>query len=545
MKRSLSLDAPDNKRRRCDQAKSNVNGAIFYGSTLNGLKHGRCITYSNGFPSIVADYENGKLHGSFEMFDVYRRKICQGRMNCIKIGDMDRYIFNGSYFYFEHDDDFVPSQILLDLFQEEPAQIPSMIYTGRMSGNTLQTLNPCGYGTQTKYGTVLYRGHFLNGMYHGRGKKYDGNLLKYDGNYVNGILQGPGRKHLSSFEVIEGFFLDGILHGPGTQYYKKTIKFEGIFLMGQYERGRLYLTNKQYFEGCFHGGTKSRGKVIEDNIVLFDGTFGPDGLKIGRGRQRLSDTLEMNCIFENNTPYGYVEINRTNVSDSDSSDSESEVSKDLKMCGTVLRTFGESNEYIELTDAKLYHDNSVKKFEGSTYFDRNGSIHMLSGLYYVNGVKRIKGNFADNDFTELYDENGILMMKSTTLDYEMSHLVNTWPTYIEGYWQIFDENGQYMYGADFYDCQMLDPLKVARKLPVFKLKGLQPDDIITMDKIETGKIFYFLNQNPEFFLNDLNGACTKHVVSLETLKIMKKKKALKSHPLTRMPIVRIRRAVVE
>ena len=168
---------------------------------------------------------------------------------------------------------------------------------------------------------------------------------------------------------------------------------------------------------------------------------------------------------------------------------------------------------------------------------------MTTGMYYMNGLKRIYGNFVDNDFSELYDENGILMMKATTLDYDMTFdMKDMWPSSIQGYWQIFDENGTYMYGADFMNSQMCDPLKVARKLPAVKVKG-SAEDMITMDAIAPGEICFFLNQNPSIFLDETS--ITKHVVSSDTLKLMKKKNSLKCHPLTRMPIVRIRRGLIE
>lgn len=522
-----NLDNLDAKRPRPEFLTKEVNlysdnKLIFSGQTRNGVKHGRCITYVDGFPSIVADYFNGKHLGFFEMFDNHRRKVCHGNLKQVR----ERYIFTGTYFYFDLDED-----------SEDILQTPTMVYDGKMKGGSILNLKPDGYGLQSRGDRILYRGHFSNGIFHGFGKKWDGYLPRYEGNFVHGVLQGAGKKYLSSLDVVEGFFLDGVIHGPATHYghwSKKIIKFEGVYLMGQYDSGRLYLTNKKYFEGSFHGGTKARGKIVENNVVLFDGTFDPSGRKIGRGRQRLSETLELNCIFENDVPYGHVDIYKTGAS------------KVLKMTGTVLRTFGDLNEYIELTDAKLYNKDSVLKFEGSTYFDFVGGIHLLSGMYYVNGFKRIFGNFVENDFSQLYDENGILMMKATTFAYEMTYARMTyarndiWPSFFEGYWHIFDEKGSFMYGADFVNSQIRDPFKVARKTPIMKLQG-SAEDIITMDTIAPGETFFFLNQNPSTLTDD----CTKHVVTSDTLKLMKKKNSLKCHPLTRMPIVRIRRGMVE
>ena len=72
--------------------------------------------------------------------------------------------------------------------------------------------------------SLLYKGYFVNGKKHGKGKEYSYNRLKYEGEYLNGKRNGKGIEYSSEGKILfEGEYKDG-------KYWKGKIqKYDSSF----------------------------------------------------------------------------------------------------------------------------------------------------------------------------------------------------------------------------------------------------------------------------------------------------------------------------
>ena len=188
-----------------------------------------------------------------------------------------------------------------------------------------------------KTSNIRFKGEYLNGKKHGRGKEYNksGDII-FEGEYANGYkIEGKGynRDH----NLI--FYLEK--NGKGKEYYYgNELKFEGEYLHGKrwngkgydkkgnlqfelkYGRGRVYeydndnelifegeyldgerWKGKEYnkygarifriFEGEYMNGTRFNGKVKEfyKNNLIFEGEY-LKGKRNGRGKEYYGKGLD-------------------------------------------------------------------------------------------------------------------------------------------------------------------------------------------------------------------------------------------------------------
>ena len=68
--------------------------------------------------------------------------------------------------------------------------------------------------------TALYEGDFVDGKWHGKGKKYyESGALLYEGDYADHRAHGKGKWYYESGKLFyEGDFVDGNRHGKGKNY---------------------------------------------------------------------------------------------------------------------------------------------------------------------------------------------------------------------------------------------------------------------------------------------------------------------------------------
>lgn len=77
--------------------------------------------------------------------------------------------------------------------------------------------------------TFVYMGNFLNGYFHGEGKKLNGQGFKLECEFVNGRPHGFGRCFYPGGNIMyEGEYKEGIKVGIGRKHYPSGKKmFEG------------------------------------------------------------------------------------------------------------------------------------------------------------------------------------------------------------------------------------------------------------------------------------------------------------------------------
>ena len=131
-----------------------------------------------------------------------------------------------------------------------------------------------------------YIGQFLNDLKHGKGKEYYKNgTIRYEGDFVNDKAEGNGKYIYDDGEYYIGQWLNGLKHGKGKKYYKNgNIKYEGNFVNDKYEgNGKYIWEDGSYYIGQFLNGLKhGKGKIYYKNgTIRYEGNF-VNGKKEGK-----------------------------------------------------------------------------------------------------------------------------------------------------------------------------------------------------------------------------------------------------------------------
>ena len=123
-----------------------------------------------------------------------------------------------------------------------------------------------------------YKGEYLNGKKHGKGKEYADDKLIFEGEYINGLKHGKGKQYsyYSGKLEFEGEYVNGIMHGKGKEYENGKLIFEGEYVNGKKQgKGKEYENGKLIFEGEYVNGEK-HGKCKEYNSngkLEFEGEY--------------------------------------------------------------------------------------------------------------------------------------------------------------------------------------------------------------------------------------------------------------------------------
>ena len=215
-----------------------------------------------------------------------------------------------------------------------------------------------------------------------------------------------------------------------------------------------------------------------------------------------------------------------------------------------------SDHYAKLMYCTISFENNVV-FVGSCGFqlDMSNGITMEYGVVYMNNKPRILAEFTQtNDIAfieEVYDERGVLACRAIPAytysdeneeDGEISDFDGCFPRLMKGTIDVFGLVGEFMYTA-IYDNKghIKDVLSMLRdKEPlVYSIKDSIKDgddkrltDFVSHEPISYGDICYAFN-------TPVTSTGHFQVVSASTLRDLGKYKLLRSHPLTRAPILRI------
>jgi len=156
-------------------------------------------------------------------------------------------------------------------------------------------------------GKLEYEGEYLNGMKHGQGKEYYSNgKLKYEGEYLNGIWHGKGKEYYYYSDNIfyEGEFLNGLKHGKGKQYYYNgKLEYEGEYVNEKKWSGYFYNINGSVEFKLANG--KGKGKeYYSDGKLEYEGEY-ENGKMHGKGKEYYSDgKLKYEGEYENGKMHG-------------------------------------------------------------------------------------------------------------------------------------------------------------------------------------------------------------------------------------------------
>ena len=186
-----------------------------------------------------------------------------------------------------------------------------------------------GKGRDYCNGRLIYEGEYLNGEKNGKGKEYycNGRLI-YEGEYENGKMHGKGKEYYSDGKLkYEGEYENGIKHGKGKEYCNGKLEYEGEYLNGKKWSGYFYNNNgsvefklangkgkgKEYYsdgelkyEGEYLNGEKNgKGKEYYCNgRLIYEGEY-LNGEKNGKGKEYYSDgKLEYEGEYENGKMHG-------------------------------------------------------------------------------------------------------------------------------------------------------------------------------------------------------------------------------------------------
>ena len=252
-----------------------------------------------------------------------------------------------------------------------------------------------GYGKEyeLKYMHLIFKGFYLNGKRHGKGKEYD---------VGNGYY---GRDHL----IFEGEYLKGKKNGRGIEYNDEgRVIFEGEYLDGKRWDGILCINNSTFEI------KDGKGKIEEYNErgnLIFKGEYF-NGIK--RGKEYNDNG---NCIFEGE----YLNEKRWNGKVKEYNDQS--IFSSIITCSGLGRNYYEKKKFEHRLKFKEIKEktkgfNNILLYEGE-YFEgeRNGK-----GIVYdIDGKILFKGEYIKGEINEDYKEyyqnksNNILTFEGSLL----------------------------------------------------------------------------------------------------------------------------------
>ena len=145
-----------------------------------------------------------------------------------------------------------------------------------------------------------YKGEYLKGKKHGKGKDYRNGVLIYEGEYSNGEKHGKGKEYNYDGELeYEGEYLNGKKHGKGKEYnYDGKLEYEGEYLNGEkHGKGKEYDSHgKLIYEGEYLNGKKNGKDYFIILIKNFQRTLSQNFNKKGK---KISFELDIRDIKKN------------------------------------------------------------------------------------------------------------------------------------------------------------------------------------------------------------------------------------------------------
>ena len=103
--------------------------------------------------------------------------------------------------------------------------------------------------------SAVYRGEYLDGLFHGKGELTWRNGDHYEGEFRRGLMFGKGRFEEAGGGVYEGEFRNGLSEGQGVYTGPNGIHYEGEFASDLFEgQGRFTDNDGTVYEGRFRKG---------------------------------------------------------------------------------------------------------------------------------------------------------------------------------------------------------------------------------------------------------------------------------------------------
>ena len=283
------------------------------------------------------------------------------------------------------------------------------IYIGYFCNNKYK-----GKGILYKKGIKIYEGYFLNGYYHGIGTEYlsngnrkrrliyvegkirskcygilfnENNEEQYKGLLVNGRPE-KGKSLTfygeNDYIIYKGDFSNFMYNGEGILYYEKENKilFKGIFKDDKYSNGILYFNDgSKQFEGEFFNNIyNGKGTLFfkGNNKKYYEGTFNNGKYKYGILYDPKGEII-YEGEYKNNLPKEGYNI-------------------ELYKLDGYLKYKGGFFDFKYHKYGKLYFNNNELSYEGEF---KNGDIHGFGRLYEIDKNFRhylyYKGNFINNE----------------------------------------------------------------------------------------------------------------------------------------------------
>jgi hypothetical protein len=508
---------------------------LFTGILKNGKKNGSgTLFHSNGVPLYHGAWKNDLYEGPGILYypcgNIHMKgTFSKGKAKCKQMlvyDTMGRIIFSGEFCNNE--------KVQGQWFEFENISLEPFL----KGNSTFLNGIPNGHGTITHHlsKTIVkeYKGGIFNRIPQGKGtlviKNFGGMgsdmYTHYEGDFLNGNFEGSGILSTGEFKYT-GEFHNGKRHGKGICLSTEgEMIYDGFFHKNVYHGYGILSNLNHVFKGTFVHGNLLEGEIWKNNIILYKGKL-HDYVPKGRGIMYFSENVDDWSVETEWNGLKCVPGHKTRIQMSASHTVD------------ALENFDE--QFILDADNKLYYSSCVERKNGEIVFTGSAHFHLESlkfcrseGTLYIYGKRRITALFESGvpvDITEVYDQHGNLTIVND--DGYIGCFDGEWPTEIRGNVLVHNEDGSFMYCANYEYYGIKNCFQVANKLSTKTyIRDDEFQDMISMDTIPFGTICYMLNGN-------------EHVVSKETLKKMRDLKSLFKHPLTRAPIMRIEKVVAQ
>ena len=474
-----------------------ADGSLAYAGTwANGQRNGKGHQYSQeGNPIYSGTWARDLYEGEGSKFDEiglvsitgsFSQGLAHGKVR--QFDKNSRKVFEG---FMEMG---LRSSGEIWIYHGDSIDWTTQIYCPNFSDNSVH--GNCVKTTRSDKTVQRYEGFINNGAEEGEGKYFENGILIYQGTFHLGLYDGDGNLYDNTGHLIyTGSFAMGKFHGPGKRTLSGTYNIRGDFEYGDITHGRVFKGDKIMYEG----------KV--------DKKFNPEGEGTMFFREFMIFGHWTNCKLDGTIPVRLTCGNQILEGSIDTS-------KQSRITSTVF--------FTEATYTEL----GVIQFQGSCHFHvKTKYLCKCSGTFYVNGKRRVSGKFQGNDILiEAYfdEENDLRATPASTFEY-VTEFDGEWPT-LHGTFNVWS-GSQLLYVANFKDGAISNPITIANSLPlIHRVVSGEPLDIVSMEQIPFNSVGFELNSH-------------HHVVSNETLQLLRSTKTLRRHPCTRSPVLRISRVL--
>ena len=268
-----------------------TNILIFEGEYLNGKRHGKGVEYyQNHEIKFKGEYKEGKMW-SGTGYNIFRCKefdIYKGKGIIFEYDYFGTLLFKGEYL------NGMKNGKGRDYYNDAFSHI--IKFEGEYFDGKIWN----GKGYNYKNGNEEFKIEDGEGIV----KEYDkNNKLIFDGEYKNGLRNGKGKEFYENNELkFDGEYKNGLRNGKGKEFYEnEKLLFDGEYLNGlRHGFGKEYYKNgKLLFEGEYLNGKRNGdGKEMDNNgISIFKGEYSNGIRWNGTGSEYNDELLEFKGLY--------------------------------------------------------------------------------------------------------------------------------------------------------------------------------------------------------------------------------------------------------